>query len=46
MIGKAASTASSSLIPLQVEQRPPEKRPSIDANDDDGPATRLDHKLP
>jgi conjugal transfer pilus assembly protein TraV len=46
MIGKAAPTASSSLIPLQVEQRPPEKRPTVDANDDDGLATRLDHKLP
>lgn len=46
MIGKAAPAAHSSLIPLQIEQRPPEKRPAIDANDDDGPATRLDHKLP
>ncbi|NJA06482.1 TraV family lipoprotein [Methylococcaceae bacterium WWC4] len=46
MIGKAASTASSSLIPLQVEQRPPEKRPTIDVNDEDHSSTRLDHKLP
>ena len=46
MIGKAAPTANVSLIPLQVEQRPPEKRPSVEANDDDGPTPRLDHKLP
>ena len=46
MIGKAAPTASASLIPLQVEQRPPEKRPTVDATEDDSPATRLDHKVP
>lgn len=46
MIGKAAPTASSSLIPLQVEQRPPEKRPTVDANDDDSPSSRLGKPLP
>ena len=46
MIGKAASTASASLIPLQVEQRPPEKRPTVDASDEDAPSTRLGNKLP
>jgi len=46
MIGKAAPTASSSLIPLQVEQRPPEKPPTVDANDDDSPSSRLGKPLP
>ncbi len=46
MIGKAAPTASSSLIPLQVEQRPPEKRSSVDTNEDDSTANRLGGKLP
>jgi len=46
MIGKAAPTAHSSLIPLQVEQRLPEKRPTIDASDDDNPSSRLGKPLP
>lgn len=46
MIGKTAPTASTSLIPLQVEQRPPEKRSSVDTNEDDSPANRLGNKLP
>ncbi|MCK9609513.1 MAG: TraV family lipoprotein [Methylomonas sp.] len=46
MIGKAAPTTHSSLFPLQVEQRLPEKRPAIDVNDDDGPSSRLDRKQP
>ena len=46
MIGKAASTASSSLIPLQVEQRPPEKRSSVDTTDDESPVNRLGKQLP
>ncbi|WNB74059.1 TraV family lipoprotein [Methylomonas koyamae] len=46
MIGKAAPTASSSLIPLQIEQRPPEKRPTVDVSDEDTPSTRLGNKLP
>ena len=46
MIGKAAPTASSSLIPLQVEQRPPEKPPTVDANDNDSPSSRLGKPLP
>ncbi|MGY6273982.1 TraV family lipoprotein [Methylomonas sp. MgM2] len=44
MIGKPAPTASSSLIPLQVEQRLPEKRPTVDVNDDDSPLSRLEPK--
>ena len=46
MIGKAAPTSSTSLIPLQVEQRPPEKRPTVDATDEDTPSTRLGKPLP
>jgi len=46
MIGKATPTASSSLIPLQVEQRPPEKRPTVDASDEDNPSSRLGKPLP
>ncbi len=46
MVGKAAPTSSTSLIPLQVEQRPPEKRPTVDATDEDSPSTRLGNKLP
>jgi len=46
MIGKAAPTASSSLIPLQVEQRPAEKRSSVDTTDDDSPVNRLGKQLP
>lgn len=46
MIGKAAPTVSSSLIPLQVEQRPPEKRSTVDTPEDDNPANRLGNKLP
>jgi conjugal transfer pilus assembly protein TraV len=46
MVGKAASTASSSLIPLQVEQRPPEKRSSVDTTDDESSVNRLGNKLP
>ena len=33
MIGKSAPTLSPSLIPLQVEQRAPEKRPLADVDD-------------
>ncbi len=46
MIGKAAPTASSSLIPLQVEQRPPEKRPTVDGSDEDAPSSRIGKPLP
>ena len=46
MIGKAAPTTSSSLIPLQVEQRPPEKRSSVDTPEDESPINRLGNKLP
>lgn len=46
MIGKATSTASSSLIPLQVEQRPPEKRSNIDTSEDENPVNRLGKPLP
>ena len=46
MIGKATSTASSSLIPLQVEQRPPEKRSSVDITEDESPVNRLGKPLP
>ena len=46
MIGKVASTTHSSLIPLQVEQRPPEKRPSVDTADDESPVNRLGNKTP
>ena len=46
MIGKAAPTSSTSLIPLQVEQRPPEKRPTVDATDEDTPSTRHGKPLP
>jgi len=46
MIGKVASTAHMSLIPLQVEQRPPEKRSTVDTHEDDNPANRLGNKLP
>lgn len=33
MIGKSAPTLSPSLVPLQVEQRPPEKRQALDTDD-------------
>ena len=33
MIGKAAPTLSPTLIPLQVEQRPPEKHQALDHDD-------------
>jgi conjugal transfer pilus assembly protein TraV len=33
MIGKSAPSLSPSLIPLQVEQRAPEKRPLADVDD-------------
>jgi conjugal transfer pilus assembly protein TraV len=46
MIGKAAPTASASLIPLQVEQRPPEKRSSIDTAEDESPVNRIGKPLP
>ncbi len=46
MIGKAAPTASASLIPLQVEQRPAEKRSSFDTADDESQVNRLGNKLP
>jgi conjugal transfer pilus assembly protein TraV len=46
MIGKAAPTASVSLIPLQVEQRPPEKRSSVDTVEDESPVNRLGKQLP
>jgi len=46
MIGKAASTASSSLIPLQVEQRPPEKRANVDTAEDESPVNRIGKPLP
>ncbi|WP_445369504.1 TraV family lipoprotein [Methylomonas sp. BW4-1] len=46
MIGKAAPTASASLIPLQVEQRPPEKRSSVDIAEDESPVNRLGKPLP
>ncbi|WP_427551087.1 TraV family lipoprotein [Methylomonas sp. MS20] len=46
MIGKAASTASSSLIPLQVEQRPPERRANVDTGDDERPVNGLSKSLP
>ena len=46
LIGKSAPTSSASLIPLQVEQRPPEKRPTVDMNDDDSPPMLRDHTLP
>ncbi|WKJ92204.1 TraV family lipoprotein [Methylomonas montana] len=46
MIGKAAPTASASLIPLQVEQRPAEKRSSVDTADDESQVNRLGNKLP
>ena len=46
MIGKAAPTASSSLIPLQVEQRPPEKRSSVDTAEDESPVNRFGKPLP
>lgn len=35
MIGKSAPTLSPSLIPLQVEQRPPEKRQALETDDMD-----------
>lgn len=46
MIGKAASAANASLIPLQVEQRPPEKRSSVDTAEDESPVNRLGKPLP
>lgn len=46
MIGKAAQTANASLIPLQVEQRPPEKRSSVDSAEDENPANRFAKPLP
>jgi conjugal transfer pilus assembly protein TraV len=46
MIGKAAPTASASLIPLQVEQRPPEKRASVDTAEDESPVNRIGKPLP
>jgi len=46
MIGKAAPTNSSSLIPLQVEQRPPEKRSSVDTVEDESSVNRLGKPLP
>ncbi|WP_152428928.1 TraV family lipoprotein [Methylomonas sp. MK1] len=46
MIGKAAPTANSSLIPLQIEQRPSEKRPTVDTPEDDNPENRLGKQLP
>jgi conjugal transfer pilus assembly protein TraV len=46
MIGKAAPTASASLIPLQVEQRPPDKRSSIDTAEDESPVNRIGKPLP
>jgi len=46
MIGKTAPTASTSLIPLQVEQRPPEKRSSLDTVEDESPVNRLGKPLP
>ncbi|MCK9608819.1 MAG: TraV family lipoprotein [Methylomonas sp.] len=46
MIGKAAPTKSASLIPLQVEQRPPEKRSSVDTVEDESPVNRLGKPLP
>ncbi|MBD9358969.1 TraV family lipoprotein [Methylomonas fluvii] len=46
MVGKAAPTASSSLIPLQVEQRPPEKRSSVDTAEDESPVNRLGKQMP
>jgi len=46
MIGKAAPTTNSSLIPLQIEQRPSEKRPTVDTPEDDNPENRLGKQLP
>ncbi len=46
MIGKAAPTNSASLIPLQVEQRPPEKRSSVDTVEDESSVNRLGKPLP
>ena len=46
MIGKAAPTANASLIPLQVEQRPPEKRSSVDTAEDESPVNRLGKQMP
>ncbi len=46
MVGKAAQTANASLIPLQVEQRPPEKWQTVDVSDDDSPSSRLGKPLP
>ncbi|NOV28322.1 TraV family lipoprotein [Methylomonas sp. ZR1] len=46
MIGKAAPTASASLIPLQVEQRPPERRANVDTGDDERPVNGLSKSLP
>ncbi|WP_165786334.1 TraV family lipoprotein [Methylomonas sp. Kb3] len=46
MIGKAVPTVGSSLIPLQVEQRPPEKRPTVDGSDEDAPSSRIGKPLP
>ena len=46
MIGKVAPTTNSSLIPLQIEQRPPEKRSSVDTGNDENPVNRLGTKLP
>ncbi|OAI06842.1 conjugal transfer protein TraV [Methylomonas methanica] len=46
MVGKSAPTTSSSLIPLQVEQRSPEKRSSVDNAEDESPVNRLGKQLP
>ncbi|WAR43310.1 TraV family lipoprotein [Methylomonas rapida] len=46
MIGKAVPTSSTSLIPLQVEQRPPEKWSSVDTPEDESPVNRLGKQLP
>jgi conjugal transfer pilus assembly protein TraV len=46
MIGKTVPTAHVSLVPLQVEQRIPDKHMSLDVNDEDNSLTRSDYKLP